>query len=141
MIAFDLECSKGHQFEGWFNSLQSFEEQEARRLISCPQCNDTTVKRVLSPVAMKTSSRAERDGDEATVHDHILATKIIDYIHKNFDDVGPNFTKEALKMHHGVSEKRNIKGSATDEEESILKDEGVEFFKIPVPMSDKEKKN
>jgi hypothetical protein len=142
MIAFDLECSKGHQFEGWFNSLQSFEEQKAKKLISCPQCHDTKIKKVLSPVAMKTSSSAERDeGAAFSVDDHFLAAKIIDYIHKNFDDVGPNFTKEALKIHHGVAEKRNIKGSATTEEENILKDEGVEFFKIPVPKGDEEKKN
>ena len=141
MIAFDLECSKGHRFEGWFNNIQSFEEQKAKKLITCPQCNDTKIKRVLSPVSMKTSSRAERKEDEITVDDHrFLATKIMDYIQKNFDDVGPDFTKEALKMHYGVTEKRNIKGSATAEEEGILKGEGIEFFKIPVPESDEDKK-
>ncbi|MCP4682930.1 MAG: DUF1178 family protein, partial [Desulfobacterales bacterium] len=26
MIAFDMECSQGHIFEGWFDSHESFEE-------------------------------------------------------------------------------------------------------------------
>jgi hypothetical protein len=141
MIAFDLECSKGHRFEGWFNSLRSFEEQEAKKLITCPRCNDTKIKKVFSPVNMRTSSRSDRQGADRAGNEQFLATKIIDYISRNFDDVGSDFTKEALKMHYGVTEKRNIKGSATTEEESVLKDEGIEFFKIPLPKTDEEKKN
>jgi hypothetical protein len=34
-------------------------------------------------------------------------------------------------MHYGVTETRNIKGSATAGEEEILKEEGIKFFKIP----------
>jgi hypothetical protein len=45
--------------------------------------------------------------------------------------VGADFSKEALKMHYGVEKKRNIRGSATGEEEETLKDEGIKFFKIP----------
>jgi hypothetical protein len=39
MIVFDLECrSGGHRFEGWFGSSQDFASQQARGLVSCPQC-------------------------------------------------------------------------------------------------------
>jgi len=55
----------------------------------------------------------------------------MEYIKNNFDDVGADFSKEALKMHYGVSKKRSIRGSATAEEEGILKEEGIKFFKIP----------
>jgi hypothetical protein len=70
-----------------------------------------------------------------------LAKEVVDYIDKNFDDVGTDFAKEALKMHYDATEKRNIKGSATDDEEKMLKDEGIAFFKIPVPKIDDDKKN
>jgi len=33
---------------------------------------------------------------------------------------------------YNEAEKRNIKGTATPEEEIILKEEGVQFFKVPV---------
>jgi len=46
--------------------------------------------------------------------------------------VGGEFYKEALKIHYGETEKRNIKGTATTEEEVILKEEGVQFFKVPI---------
>ena len=141
MITFDLECSKGHIFEGWFNNIQSFEEQNTKKLISCPYCDDTKIRKVISPVAMKTSSRSDEKNDVDTIDYRRLAKEVVDYINKNFDDVGSNFAKEALKIHYGVNEKRNIRGSATDTEEKMLEKEGVEFFKVPIPKIDDDKEN
>ena len=44
-------------------------------------------------------------------------------------------------MHYGVADKRNIKGSATAEEEKVMKDEGIEFFKLSIPKISEEKKS
>jgi hypothetical protein len=141
MIAFDLECSKNHLFEGWFNSFQSFEEQKTRELVRCPYCNDTRIRRVISPVAVKSSSRADEEREPMPIDYPRLAREIINYVNKNFDNVGANFTKEALKMHYGVTEKRNIRGSATAEEEKTLRDEKIEYFKVPHPVVEDKKKN
>lgn len=141
MIAFDLECSEGHIFEAWFNNTPSFEEQKAKGMISCPYCSDTSVKKVISPVATKTSPEPDLKSDTASIDYGRLAKEIVDYVDKNFDDVGTEFAKEALKIHYDVSEKRNIKGSATADEEKMLEDEGIEFFKLPIPKIDDDKKN
>ena len=141
MIVFDLECSRGHRFEGWFQDIQSFEIQNKKKLVSCPYCNDTRIKRVLSPVATKITNRPHPREEAGKAIDYPrLAREIVEYINKNFDDVGHNFAKEALKMHYGVTDKRNIRGSATEEEEKMLKKEKIEFFKIPLPkISDEDK--
>lgn len=141
MIVFDLECSMGHTFEGWFHDMESFEEQKTNKLLSCPVCNDTEVRRVLSPVAMKTSSPKNVADSLESIDYRKLAKEVVDYINKNFEDVGSDFAKEALKMHYAVTEKKNIRGSATDEEEKLLKEEGIEFFKVPTPKLDDDKKN
>jgi hypothetical protein len=141
MIAFDLECSNGHLFEGWFNNIKSFEKQNAKQLVSCPYCDDTNIRKVISPVAMRTSSRPDEKRDVNSIDYRRLAKEMVDYLNKNFDDVGPNFTKEALKMHYGVTEKKNIKGSATVEEEKMLREEKIEFCKIPIPKIDDDKKH
>ena len=140
MIAFDLECSEGHVFEGWFNNIESFEEQEANKMVSCPYCSDTRIRRIISPVALKTTSRFEEGRDANPIDYRRLAGEIVDYINKNFDNVGTTFTKEALKMHYGVTEKRNIRGSATAEEERLLKNEKIDFFKVPMPKIDDDSK-
>jgi hypothetical protein len=141
MIVFDLECSEGHIFEAWFNDTQSFEEQKAKGMISCPYCNDNLVSKVISPVTTKTSSEPDEKTEEKSIDYARLAKEIVDYVEKNFDDVGTDFAKEALKMHYDVAEKRNIKGSATEDEEKMLEDEGIEFFKLSIPKKDDEKKN
>ena len=62
-----------------------------------------------------------------------IGNQIVDFVEKNFDDVGCDFAKEALKIHYGVTEARNIRGVSTKEEEQVLKKEGIQFFKIPLP--------
>ena len=135
MIAFDLACSKGHHFEGWFEDGKAYEEQYKKGLISCPVCNDTSVSKVLSTFAIKKPVQLpeKTTGDAAQIAQ--TAKKIVEYVEKNFDDVGAEFTKEALKIHYGVSEPRNIRGVSTDEEEKVLKKEGIQFFKIPLPTT------
>ena len=132
MIVFDLECHNGHIFEGWFESFDSFIEQKERDLVSCPYCEDTDIRKVMSPVALK-RSMAENRKLQVSIDYPKLAKEIVDYVHNNFEDVGTGFAAEALKIHYGVSEKRNIRGTATEEDEKTLKEEGIDFAKIPVP--------
>ena len=140
MIAIDIRCSQGHLFEGWFDNLEAFEEQKEKKLVACPYCDDTSVSRVLSPVAVKKSRNKRETPVPVNIDYQKLAKEVVDYIHENFEDVGPGFTAEALKIHYGVTEKKNIRGSATEEEEKTLKDEGVEFLKVPVQKKDDEEK-
>ena len=131
MIAFDLRCSNGHRFEGWFKDLESFYEQNSKDMIICPVCKSTKISRELSPVAIK-SIRGEENPQDNKPDYRKLAMGVMEYIRDNFEDVGADFAKEALKIHYGAAEKRDIRGSATDEEEKTLKDEGIKFFKFPL---------
>ncbi len=137
MIAYDLQCTAGHTFEGWFEDRKAYIDQHKRGLIACPVCNDTSVEIIPSTFAIKSSQVSrpkprqpapEKDGlDE-------IAKQAIDFVEKNFDDVGCDFAKEALKIHYGASEPRNIRGVSTKEEEKTLQEEGIQFFKIPLPV-------
>ncbi|MBA3030161.1 MAG: DUF1178 family protein [Desulfobacteraceae bacterium] len=131
MIVFDLKCGNGHTFEGWFDDNKAFLQQKKKGLIACPVCNDGTVEKKLSTFGIKSTRgsnlRVPGPDDMAA-----FAQKITEFVDNNFEDVGCDFTKEALKIHYGASEPRNIKGVSTEAEEKILKDEGVEFVKIPV---------
>ena len=48
MIVFDLHCTDGHRFEGWFGSAKDFASQRKRGLLSCPTCGATSIERGLS---------------------------------------------------------------------------------------------
>ncbi|MBC8199666.1 MAG: DUF1178 family protein [Desulfobacterales bacterium] len=131
MILFDLKCSNGHTFEGWFDDSRAFDKQKAKSMIACPVCEDTAVSKVPSTFAIKAS---QLTADSSCKHEDLenIGKKIADFVKNNFEDVGCKFTTEALKMHYGVSEPKNIRGTSTEKEEKILKDEGINFFKIPV---------
>ena len=58
--------------------------------------------------------------------------KVAEYVEKNYEDVGSDFTKQALKMHYGVQEHQNIRGSTTKEDDKVLAKEGVPVLKLPV---------
>jgi hypothetical protein len=129
MIAYDLKCEQGHLFEGWFEDAAAFESQQAKGLVTCPVCESAKVTRQLSTFAIKSSS-----GSGVTppkIDFQALGRRIVKYVQNNFDDVGPDFATEALKIHYGASEPRNIRGISTDKEEQMLRSEGVSFFKFP----------
>jgi hypothetical protein len=131
MIAYDLFCSNGHKFECWFKNSASFEEQKSAGIITCPICNDRQVEKAFSPFRIRREGGRDTDQvDPETVYQTLQV--INDFIDKHFEDVGDDFYKEALKIHYGEAGKRNIKGTATTEEEIILKEEGVQFLKVPI---------
>ena len=132
MIAYDLQCAAGHSFEGWFEDEKAYREQQKKDLVACPICNDTNVSRVPSAFAIK-SSRSAAPSTSQQSELALIGKKIVDYVEKNFEDVGGNFAKEALKIHYGVTEPKNIRGVSSEEEEKTLKKEGVQFFKLPIP--------
>jgi hypothetical protein len=135
MIAYDLKCTHGHCFEGWFEDRRTFLGQQKRGLIACPVCNDTAIAQAPSRFAIRAAhSPAPQDAapPAQAAWDHI-GRQLGEFVEQHFDNVGCNFAREALKIHYGVSAPRNIRGVSTETEEKVLKDEGVEFFKIPLP--------
>lgn len=142
MIVYDLQCNNGHVFEGWFENGACFEEQLEKGLIACPICDETAIARLPSNFGIKKGVRQNTSmlppdqrlpmTDEQLVMAH-MSRKIYDFVEKNFEDVGCEFAKEALKIHYGVSEPRNIRGVSTQAEEKLLKEEGVDVLKVPLP--------
>jgi hypothetical protein len=135
MIAYDLQCGNGHAFEGWFEDSAAFNAQKKKGLIACPVCNDTDIVKLPSRFAIKTSS-GFKPKEANSQEEHALAQlgrQVAEFVEKNFDNVGCQFAAEALKIHYGVTEPRNIRGVSTQAEEKLLKQEGVQFIKIPVP--------
>jgi hypothetical protein len=130
MIIFNLHCQEGHQFEGWFQDHDAFQDQLGSGLIQCPQCGSFQVSQRLSTGGVV---KAREDG--GTPRDpRALLKALQEVIETNFEDVGPQFANTALKIHYGVEEARNIRGTTTESEEQTLKEEGVQFYKIPIAV-------
>ena len=137
MISFDLRCSDGHVFEGWFGSSQDFEEQKDRGLLSCPMCGDEHVEKAL--MAPNVASRKESVSSQELNPQKmmVMLRQMRKEVEKNAEYVGPKFAEEARKIHYGETDMRDIYGESTPEESQELADEGIEFARIPwVPDAD-----
>ncbi|MDD5475022.1 MAG: DUF1178 family protein [Syntrophales bacterium] len=135
MIIYDLKCESDHRFEGWFQDSASFEKQKGSKGIGCPVCGSLDVEMV--PSSLTIGGRRTGPSDD-NVEDQALSPAMTlrmlhDFIDRHFDNVGTRFAEAAIKMHRGEEPKRNIKGHTTESEEEILRDEGIEFIRIPVP--------
>jgi len=136
MIAYDLQCTKGHAFEGWFEDRKAYLDQKKKGLITCPICNVTSVDIVPSTFAIKSGAPSiskDLAAEKANLEQN--EKEAIEFVKNNFDDVGADFAKEALKIHYGATEPRNIRGVSTKDEEKTLEDEGIQFIKIPMPLT------
>src|SRR5258706_12166306 len=60
MIVFDLLCTRGHRFEGWFASATEYASQKERRLLSCPTCGSDHVERVPSATRAHLGAQAPK---------------------------------------------------------------------------------
>lgn len=152
MIVFDLLCSKGHRFEGWFNSAADFASQKERDLVACPRCATTHVERVPSatranlgaqppkPVPAGSTNMVktpEMDGKDPFAIAQMLYSRMLDEILTKTEDVGRDFPAEARKIHYEEAPARAIRGQATQDEHDALVDEGIPVARFPVPPSDK----
>lgn len=150
MILFDLQCGKGHVFEGWFRDNAAYEAQEKARKVSCPACGDTEVRKAImaprigkgtkaaseAPVPVPAQqpspkSLAKLAGEQQARELRTKLTELRKLVETNCDYVGAKFAEEARRIHYGETEHRNIYGEASKEEAKSLTDEGIEFGSVP----------
>ena len=135
MIVYDIRCENGHVFEGWFDGREAFEEQKRSNLIDCPICGTVRVDVAPSTFGIGGRARNPETAGEGVKPESFLR-QMTEFLEKNFEDVGPQFAEEALKIHYGETEERSIRGTTTPKEEQELQEEGVTFMKIPMRRLD-----
>ena len=137
MIVFELVCPQNHRFEGWFASAEDFDGQKARGLLSCPNCGDAGIRKLLtakigkSEVAQQ-ASPAQQNLPVTNLTQEQLH-KLIDHVLKNTEDVGNQFAAEARRIHREEAPQRAIRGVASGEETKELLEEGVPIMPLPIP--------
>ena len=131
MIAYNLSCSRGHEFEGWFKDSAAFDTQEAEHALVCPLCGDSKIRKaVMAPSVVKAGAGAPAKSDAETVRQY--AAGLRNFIRENAEYVGPRFAEEARKIHYGEADERHIYGESTFSEVKELVDEGIEVAPFPV---------
>ena len=136
MILFDLQCEKNHKFECWFASSENYEKQLKNKMIICPYCNSTEIKKsLMAPnINTKNTSKNNKKSNKQYLAKNNLEKQIKKfkkYIEKNTDNVGKNFAKEARKIYYGETKSRPIRGESTEKEVQELEEDGIPFSQLP----------
>jgi len=144
MIVFDLACSDGHRFEGWFASSDDFAAQSAQGLVECPSCGSQQVAK--APMAPAVPRKGNQRGvtkqpvanapmppevAEALQHLAQAQTKALE----GSKWVGDNFAEQSRAMHYGERDTEIIHGRATPTEAKELREEGVPVAPLPFPVA------
>jgi hypothetical protein len=133
MIRFALTCDSGHDFDAWFGSGDSYDEQIEAHAVTCPCCGSTSVKKAPMAPAVKRrhASPPESLGTTERKKTYAFLKGLRAHLAANAEHVGPAFPEEARKMHYGESESRSIYGEATLEEAKALHEEGIPAVPLP----------
>ena len=140
-------CSSENHFDGWFKSIETYENQKQQGLINCPICGSDKVVKSLTTPSLKinknqtskyqsktlknySSTRnftASEDSDNITT----LLRTLKKEVQKNSSFVGDEFVSQVRSMKEGKIKEKPIHGHGTNREIQELRDEGIDVLNIP----------
>jgi len=128
MIKYALKCANDHDFESWFASSTSFDQQVSRSQVACPVCATTDVgKAIMAPALSCSVEPALGDTEKQVAALRALRRHVMDVT----EDVGVRFADEARKIAEGVSAERPIRGQTTADEAKALLEDGIDVLPLP----------
>jgi hypothetical protein len=128
MILYHLRCAAEHEFDAWFRDSATYDRQEKRGHVSCPECASTQVtKAPMAPRIGGQSGDAVPEARAREVAREILAAmgKVRKHVEETCEYVGERFADEARAIHDGDAEERGIYGEATLAEAKALHDDDI----------------
>ena len=135
MIKYNLKCDNEHEFESWFSDSKEFERLKIKKLLECIYCNSKIIKK--SIMAPMISVSKNNNVNKFQINEKILQNqrnkliKLRNYIEKNFEYVGENFSEKVREIYYDKKNKKTIYGITTPEERKDLKEEGINLISIP----------
>ena len=152
MIKYKLKCKSTFcvnekEFDGWFQSIEAYENQKLENLINCPICGSDNVVKILAAPCFKINTdktTIDNDNQQKNPKDNgnFLANKNSDNIstllrtikkevQKNSTFVGDEFVSQIRSMKEGKIREKPIHGHGTNKEIQELRDEGIDVVNIP----------
>ena len=152
MIKYQLKCKSSFcfnekEFDGWFKSIEAYENQKLQGLINCPICGSDNVEKLLTAPSLKTNKNKTSDikdkqfknsknnetflGNVDSNNISTLLRTLKKEVQKNSTFVGNEFVSQVRSMKEGKIKEKPIHGHGTYKEIKELKDEGIDVVNIP----------
>ena len=134
MIKYNLKCDKKHEFESWFSDSKEFDRLKKKKLIECIFCRSKKVdKSIMSPSVanIKSLNKQKQISNLEMKNFKKDLIRLRKFVENNFEYVEKNFANKVREVYYNKKSKKNIYGSATNEEKEELREEGIDLVNIP----------
>ena len=130
MIKYNLNCENNHEFESWFADSKEFDNLRRKNLLDCIYCSSKNIKKsIMSP--MITSGKKNNNINSLIKNEKKRLLQIREYIEKNFEYVGKNFSEKVRDIYYDKKNNKTIYGTTTQKEREELAEEGIDLISIP----------
>ena len=134
MIKYNLKCHNNHEFESWFSNSDEFDKLKNKNFLECIYCSSKKIsKTIMSPRISNLNIKQEQvdltNKEIKNQKDQLL--RLRNFIEKNFDYVGKDFSKKVREVYYDKKSKKAIYGTATSKEREELAEEGIDLLSIP----------
>ena len=133
MIKYNLKCQNDHEFESWFSNSREFDNLKRKNLLECIYCNSKEINKSIMAPMISNSKKDKKlnviNKDFKKEKDNLL--KLRNYIEKNFEFVGKDFSKKVREVYYDKKNNKAIYGTTTSKERDELAEEGIDLFSIP----------
>ena len=125
MIKYNLKCENNHEFESWFSSSDEFDNLNKKKLLECIYCSSKSIeKSIMAPmVSLVNDNKKEFNNLENILKDEKnKLLKLRNYVEKNFEFVGDNFSKKVREVYYDKKGKKTIYGTTSTKEKQELEE-------------------
>ena len=134
MIKYNLKCHNNHEFESWFSNSDEFDKLKNKNFLECIYCSSKKIsKTIMSPRISNLNIKQEQvdltNKEIKNQKDQLL--RLRNFIEKNFDYVGKDFSKKVREVYYDKKSKKAIYGTATSKEREELAEEGIDLLSLP----------
>ena len=131
MIRYTLRCDNDHEFTGWFQSSEGFDQLRAAGHVSCTYCGSKTVEKSLMAPNVRSKSPPRADLTTPEAPRAAALARLREHIEKTSDYVGMSFADEARAIHDGTAPERAIYGEARLDDARQLIEDGIPVAPLP----------
>ena len=133
MIKYILKCENKHEFESWFSDSGEFDKLDNKNLLECIYCSSKKIsKSIMAPmISIEKRKFNLPKVDKIMMEEKTKLTKLRNYIEKNFEYVGKDFSKKVREIYYDKENNKSIYGTTTDQERQDLEEEGIDLMSVP----------
>ena len=133
MIKYNLKCKHKHEFESWFLDSKEFEKLKSKKMIECIFCKTKSIEKSIMAPSVLSQEQKQKNKKSIKYIKKIQKDllKVRNFVEKNFEYVGNNFSREVRNVYYDKRKNKNIYGKATPEETQELEEEGIKLTAIP----------